>query len=755
MREPIGAAGLAGERGEALRRSEELYRGLFESAHDAILIFDPQSHRIIAANPSASAMYGFDDGALVGRSMSELAANVEEGRRKIRETLRSNGRVHFETVHRRSDGTELIVDIRASVIEYDGRPVVLSINRDVTERRRADERLRESEARLTEAQRIANMATFVFDCDKRIAVSSDEHFIRMFGRGDVSDGITYEHFLSLLDAEARTRVEDANRRLLRDGTAEWQMTVPTASGTERHVRCVARADRSAKTGRIVRTIAIVQDITEQAEAAERLRTSEERFRLIAQAANDVLWDWDLRGDWLWWSSGYTTLFGHARDERGGAAYAVWESLVHPDDYQRVRSGIDRALASGATEWSSEYRFRRADGTYVLVRDSAFIVRGEGGRPVRFVGAVTDITEERRLAEQLERAQRVDSLGRIAASIAHEFNNVLMGIQPHVEVLRRRKDPETVATSIEHIGKSVRRGKRVTDDILQFTRSVAPALADVEVAELIESWRGDVAPAIGEAVDLQIDSTAVRGVYIRADALKLAQVLTNLAVNAKEAMPLGGTLRVDASVVDERVHIAVADDGSGMTAEQLARAFEPLYTTKRGGTGLGLPISFQIVAAHGGQITANSEPGRGTTFDVILPVANIAAAHVPHRESDVGQLRRVLLVEDEVAVAVGLQWLLETEGVSVDMVHTGREAVGRIEANVPDAVILDVGLPDISGTEVFAAIRRRWPDLPVLFSSGHAGAETLGALLDTKHTALLLKPYELPSLCAALQQVIRG
>jgi PAS domain S-box-containing protein len=620
----------AGElQAHAVRPSEELYRTLFESAHDAILILEPADERVLVANPAAMRMYGFDEQELVGRSMLELSTNAEVGRQKADEALRSSERVQFETVQRRRDGTELIVDIRASVVEYDGRAVLLSINRDVTERRLADERLRESE---------------------------------------------------------------------------------------------------------------------------------ERFRLIAEVANDVLWDWDLRGNWIWFSSGFTSEFGHPRDERGGTILEVWESLIHPEDGDRVAASMRDGLESTATEWADEYRFRRADGTYALVRDAAYIVRDATGRAIRFVGAMTDLTEERRLAEQLERAQRVNSLGRVAASIAHEFNNVLMGIQPHIEVMKRRNDPATVATAIEHIGKSVRRGKQVTDDILQFTRAVKPTLTDVNIGELLERWRVDVAPLLGAGIALELDTGAVRNVLIKGDPIKLAQVMTNLAVNAREAMPSGGRLRIAPRLVtetDQRVLIEVSDNGCGMLPEQLARAFDPLYTTRKGSAGLGLPLSLQIIAAHGGELAAESTPGAGTTFRINLPVLKKAAPIVANHEEHHPELRRVLLVEDEIAVATGLQWLLETEGISVDMVHTGGEAIGQIERRKPDVVILDVGLPDIDGTQVFAAIRKRWPDLPVLFSSGHAGAEALEGLLDTTRTRFLLKPYELPSLRAALREVLES
>jgi PAS domain S-box-containing protein len=754
--EMIHATRVSEERGEALRRSEQLYRGLFESAHDAILIVDPNDAAILAANPAASKLYGFDGDTILGVRMTDVARDAAACRRTIALTMRNGARTHFETMHRRHDGTELIVEISASVVEYDGRMVLLSINRDVTERHRAAEQIRESEMRLNEAQRIANMACFTFDPATRAFISSGDHFARIFG-SEPGAPIPYEDLLAALDDSARGATREANHRLVTEGAAEWKMEVTLANGSMRTIYCVARADRDPDgSGRIVRTIGVVQDISQHEAAAERLRASEERFRLIAQAASEVLWDWNLSESWAWFSAGLTTAFGHARDEREGISIDDWAGFIHPDDRLRVTTGMYAALESGKEEWSDEYRFRRADGSWALVHDRGFIVRDDDRRPTRFVGTMIDVTEERKLAEQLQRSQRVDSLGRVATSIAHEFNNVLMGIQPNIEVLGRRKDPAIVKKALELIANSVHRGKRVTDDILQFTRPVSPALTHVAITEMIESWRREMAPVLPASVRLHVDAAGTGNAQINADCSKLAQVLTNLAVNAADAMPDGGNLTVAAHLTAEgsEVRIDVTDDGVGMSPEEMARVFEPLYTTKRRGTGLGLPISFQIVAAHHGQLLVESERGKGSTFTIVLPVSKPAVT-VPASspEPALERPRRVLLVEDELSVAIGLQWLLEEEGIIVEMVHLGGEAVGCIERNRPDVVILDVGLPDVDGTDVFNEIRRRWPNLPVLFSSGHAGAAALEKLLTAKHTHLLLKPYALAALQTALQGVI--
>jgi signal transduction histidine kinase/CheY-like chemotaxis protein len=366
-------------------------------------------------------------------------------------------------------------------------------------------------------------------------------------------------------------------------------------------------------------------------------------------------------------------------------------------------------------------------------------------------------------DSLEQARRVNSLGRIAASMAHEFNNVLMGIQPNLEVIRRRVSAD-LDVPLEHVLRSVRRGKRVTEEILRFTRPSRPSLESVAVEPLVTSWRREIEPLLGATIELKIGVLSP-DLHIQADPLQIAQVLTNVAVNARDAMQeRGGTFEIeieqatnlgsfDLGLVkspDRYVHFRLRDHGVGMVQEHLDQVFEPLFTTKKGGTGLGLAASYQVVMLHGGLMFAESEPGLGSTFHILLPSATsivkddavIAAQGAPGP-------RRVLIVEDEPAVAFGIQSLLEIDGIPATIVSTGAEAMPAIEKDSPDLVILDIGLPDIDGVEVYAGIAARWPVLPILFSSGHADAGKLGEYTRKPNVGLLLKPYDF----AALRQEV--
>lgn len=509
------------------------------------------------------------------------------------------------------------------------------------------------------------------------------------------------------------------------------------------------------------------DAAKKKEADRLLRESEERFRLLAQATNDAVWDLDVESGFVWRGNHYETLFGYKPGDIEPTENA-WLERVHPDDRKYVDETYTTAINDGDLSWAAEYRFRRADGTYALILDRCNIVRDAEKKPTRVLGAMMDVTERKQMAEQLAQARRVSSLGRIAASIAHEFNNVLMGMEPNLEIIRRSSTPE-IAKPVNHVLTSVFRGKRITEEILRFTRHVEPQLQNVAVDSLIEGWAAELAPQLGPEIALSIDIES-RDARISADPYQIAQVLTNLALNARDAMPSGGMCTISVSrppsfstfefgVVrspEQFVHIQVKDTGAGISQENLAHLFEPLFTTKKHGTGLGLAISYQIVDQHGGMIFAESEAGRGTTFHILLPAIFAAAecAAIPALAPvAMLSLRRVLVVEDEQAVAEGLHDLFALEAVRVEVVGTGAEAIPAIERFNPDAIVLDIGLPDIDGSELYAKIAARWPCLPVVFSSGHADAAKLEHFLARPMVRLLVKPYSFETLHRAVADLV--
>jgi len=492
---------------------------------------------------------------------------------------------------------------------------------------------------------------------------------------------------------------------------------------------------------------VSMDVTERVAHEEALRRSEERFRNLADASPVMIWTTTSKGEADFHNKRVTEFSGDP-DLIG----EKWMSIVHPDDVARVTEIMAGAHQRG--EWTPfEMRVRRYDGEYRELFCSAS-AREQDGAFDGFVGMCVDLTEPRRMERRLQENKRLAGLGRLAATIAHEINNVLMAIQPFAEVIRRTRSQEVLERASDRIGSAVKRGGRITHQILRYAHASEPAIRPIDVAVFFDAEADSLKALLGNRVDLRVHVGA--NLRVLADPHHLQQIFANFATNAADAMNGSGTLTIHARSekqwpgLDARpdgfVHFIAEDSGPGVPADLATRVFEPLFTTKPYGTGLGLAIVHDVVRRHGGAVCVD-----GSSFHVVLPATQAetqVGSNAPARTWP-ESVRRVVLIEDEEAVADALTMTLELEGVEVVGARTGSEAKGVVEAFEPDLVILDIGLPDISGTEVFAELRHLHPRLPILFATGHAGdlEGQLGTL--TGPVGSLLKPFSLASLTAAV------
>jgi PAS domain S-box-containing protein len=512
-------------------------------------------------------------------------------------------------------------------------------------------------------------------------------------------------------------------------------------------------------GRTAAIYGFARDVTETRRTERERQRVTRSLQLLLESTVEGIVTVDLAGRCTMSNRAAAEMLGRAQEDMPGATL---QTLLNGDERAAIgqivavaRSGEVRSMTSGT--------FWRSDGSPFPVEYSAAPIIDAGVR-IGVVISFSDITERRKLETKLEQADRLSSLGRLAATIAHEFNNVLMGISPFVEVIRRGRNVET---SLDHIGRAVKRGKRITQDILRFTQPAQPMRTAIEVGPWIENVTLEARSLMPNGCS--IHSRVQSGLRIDGDPSQLQQIFTNLILNARDAMPDGGTFSIDvrhepanaklpfAVERPERfAHVIVRDTGSGMSDETQRHIFEPLFTTKQNGTGLGLPVTHQVVQRHGGDIFVESTLGIGTTFHIFLPLASESAVRPPEPSAELTALsgaHRVLLVEDDSTVAMGLVTLLELQGLHVDVARTGEEALLRVESVDPDVVVLDVGLPDMDGTQVFTLLSQRHPDLPIVFSTGHADRAKLDAYLERPHVSCLLKPYESSSLLTAIRDVM--
>ena len=507
-------------------------------------------------------------------------------------------------------------------------------------------------------------------------------------------------------------------------------------------------------------------------AAERAsRETEERLSMLLRATNDAVWDLDLVSRTLLVNGELLALIGH---DPAGAPLTLdtWLERIHEDDRGRVRGGLETVLRSGTTFWTDEYRLRRSDGSFARVADRALIMRNERGRAIRVVGALMDMTETQRLQEQLVQAQKMEAIGRLAGGVAHDFNNLLTGILVSSHLL---EDPHTLTKDqlleVTEIRKAAERASALTRQLLAFSRKQVMALTRLDLNETVRGVCAMLERTLGADIQLKLALADPPGT-VRADAGQVEQILLNLAVNARDAMPAGGTLTLATARVDiaadtaaditpgPYVALRVIDSGAGMDAATIGRIFEPFFTTKEvgRGTGLGLSTVYGIVRQHGGHIDVQSQPGRGTTFTIHLPRVD-GRAEAPARgeppTTKRGGPERILLVEDDPGVQATIHRMLTRLGYQVLAATTAEDAWAAIQKHGRgiELIVSDVQLAEGNGPALVARIRDAGFDTPVVFLSGYAEEAVLpdGRLPD--RSSFLAKPFTPATLAQRIRQAL--
>ena len=503
---------------------------------------------------------------------------------------------------------------------------------------------------------------------------------------------------------------------------------------------------------------LARDVTFGEESLAAFRHSEEHFRSIIENASDLIAIVALDGTLSYQNPSIERVLGMTAESVIGKPYL---NLVHPDDTQKTTQFLARQMEQPTVNGILELRLRHQNGSWRSFELGAHNLTS-AGTVTGVVITERDTTDRKLLEAQLAQANRLSSLGRLAATVAHEFNNVLMGIQPFTELMQRpNASPAVISKGAWHIANSIQRGKRITLDILRFTQPAQPMTAQVDVGEWWEKFAPEAEKVLGNIVDL-VSKIEPRGLCVVADKGQLSQVMANLVANARDAMPGGGTLMVEATqpaadsvfsfgvvVNPERfIQISVSDTGRGISPHVLEQVFEPLFTTKKsGGTGLGLAVAHQVMTQHGGFIFAESQAGHGAAFHLFLP-AGVAPCDEPcavpaESHNPVG--RTLLMIEDEQPIVDGISALLSCEGMNVVAVGTGKEALSAVEQYHPDVVLLDFGLPDMDGSDVYALLRNDHPLLPVIFATGHGDRQALHDGMSDARTRFLQKPFEISEL----------
>jgi len=751
------------------------YRNLLEQAGEGVVA--ESEGAIVFANPAAMKIFLWNrDDEWAGKSFLDLAApeSREELAALLGGSAASGPPERHEVVGLKADGSRFEMEVTPARMTFQGKAATQAILRDITDRRRAEQALRESEERYRLLFENNPQPMWVFDRETLA-------FLAVNGAACQHYGYTREEFLAMTIRDIRPSedipallrsVASESNELHRAGVWRHRKKDGTEIAVEISSHPLRFAGRSAQ-------LILATDVTERIRAEEALRQSEQKYRDIFDFATVGIYQSRRDGSLITANAPLADILGYDSPE-DLLRHNLDEIYADPAERRELITRFEPSKKAHR----QEVRWKRQDGTPIWLELDARAVRNADGTTRYFEGFVHDISErkkseeeKRRLQEQLVQAQKMEAVGQLAGGIAHDFNNLLTAITGYSELLLGELPPEDLRRShADEIRKAGERAASLTQQLLAFSRRqvLEPKVLDVNI--VVADIERMLRRLIGEHIELKTPK-APNLWKVKADPGQIEQAILNLVLNARDAMPNGGTLAIATSnaQLDEsftRSHVptqpgpyvcvAVSDTGVGISDDVKARLFEPFFTTKeRGkGTGLGLSTTYGIIKQSGGYLWCDSEVGRGTTFRVLLPRVDEPVTQAEQRKPlppiHPGD-ETLLLVEDEPEVRSLVQRILKTQGYTVvtaanpdEALAVAREFKGPIQLMVTDVV-----MPGMSGLQLAERLAPTRPDMRVLFMSGYTN-DAIGhqGVLDPG-TAFLQKPFTPNALARKVREVLEA
>ncbi|MEJ2421090.1 MAG: PAS domain S-box protein [Acidobacteriota bacterium] len=743
---------------EALRESEKRYRQMFEENAAVKLLVDFESGRIVDANGAACRFYGYDREALLSKTIYDINTQSREDiSAEMRRALEKKS-PFFYFRHRLVSGEERDVQVFSGPLTISGRSYLHSIVHDVTDRKKAEEALRMTQFSLDHA---ADPAFWV-DRDGRILYANhaasrtlgySEEELTSLTIHDLDAGRDSGHwptFWENIKKRGSLTFETMHRR--KDGTsfpAEVSVNYLNFDGREFN-------------------FSFVRDISERKEAERALAGSEERFRLLIERAPVGIWI--VRGQEIQYANpAALRMFGYEslNDIQGSSVL----DRVAPRYRDEIAKRLIRREAGLPMAAGTEIMGLRKDGGEFPVHAEVANTEIDGAPAV--IGFFMDLSALREVEEQLRQAQKMEAIGQLAGGIAHDFNNLLMAIQGPVELMQGRlKDDDPLQPELELVRGAAERASGLTRQLLAFARRQVLKPAVLDLNEVLREMVPMLQRLLPENVRLGfIPTKPLKPVSL--DRTQFEQVLVNLCINARDAMPEGGRIVLETAeaFVDETFGesypwakageyalFSVTDDGAGMDEETLSKIFEPFFSTKgpSGGTGLGLSTVYGIVKQHGGMVAAYSEPGLGTMFKLYFPVsAESSPSKGLNGQSEIrGGNEHLLVVEDEAAVREVVVEALQSLGYDVEHAKDGESALRRVRNGTGfDLVVTDMVMPGLGGLQLAEEIRKLAPSTRFLFTSGYSESTLDNDFRQGAGRHFLGKPYSIKTLARVVRAVL--
>jgi PAS domain S-box-containing protein len=754
VREVLGVAMDITERRSA-QETLELSRFALDNAGDAIFLM-ARDGRFRYVNEAACTTLGYSSGELLSLSVFDIDPDFPKERWPSHwSDLQEGERLTFETRHRRKDGKIIPVEVTTRLFHWGGTEYNLGFARDISERKKAEETLRESERRLkTIAQ-----ATFegIGITESGTVIDINARMANMLGYE--RDELLGRNVMELVAPESREYVEGMMREEFPDS---YEHQALRKDGSV--ITVEVRGKQSVYKGKNVRITAI-RDITERKKHENALIESEARFRELADLLPQPVCEVNMKGELTYANLKGLETFGYTGDDlRRGIHF---REVFTPEERGRAAADFGKVLRGEELD-DREYLMARRDGsTFPAILYTAPIVRGNEAVGAR--GVLTDITDLRRLESQLLHAQKMEAIGTLTAGVAHEFNNIMTSILGFGEFLQDALGEESaVKKYADMIVHSAERAAKLTTGMLAYTRKQITVFETVDLNSMLESIEDFLADLVGENITVQMRK-AEGELPVRGDKSQLEQVILNLTTNAIDAMPEGGTLTIESGrreiAPSSRNHrasvrpgtyafVSVTDTGAGMDGGTREKIFEPFFTTKDvgKGTGLGLSVVYGIVERHEGTVHVASEPGRGTSFEVTIPLGRAAAAEEGEEGlPPAGGRETVLVAEDDESVRTLIRLTLESAGYRVIEAADGEEAVSRFacQQDQIDFLLFDVAMPKKDGLTAVREIKNLKSGIQAAFLTGNVAVPGL----EEEGYACIFKPISPKDLLKTIRKVM--
>ncbi len=768
---------------ESLRQSEENFRRLFESINDAVFVHlleeDGSQGRFIEVNEVACQRLGYSRQEILQLSPTDIG--TAEGKTvatEIGNKLLDEGNLLFETIHVAKDGRRIPVENHLRLFDHHGQWAVLSISRDISERKRAEVALSKSEARYRKL--VENANSIILRMDTQGTINFFNEFAQNFF-GFPKDEILGQKVVGTIVPETETTGRDLSAMILDIGKNPHRFLNNENENTRKNRERVwiAWTNKAIldSEGRISEILCVGNDITERKRVEEALRESEERLRSILDATPSPIAFVDEQDNIIYfWNSSALTLFGHT-----ASTATEWYQIAYPDpDYRREvldrwRPFVEKARLSGQAVNAGEYQVTCRNGSVRICElYPAF-------RADKLIVTFYDITERKRAEEekqrleaQLRQAQKMEAVGTLAGGIAHEFNNILGIILGYAE-LAKDDIPEwnPARFNLDEIKAASLRAKGVVRQLLAFSRKTEenhqPLNLDPVVKEAIKFLRSSI------PTNIEIRQNIAEGCHkVIADPTQIHQIILNLSTNAAHAMEEMGdilefslqNITLDESTRNsnsklqpgKNVLLEVSDKGSGIPAEILDRIFDPYFTTKEvgKGTGMGLAVVHGIVEAHGGCIQVQSDPGRGTMFKIFFPATKEENRSALEIEEDLPTgNERILFIDDEQSIATLGRLVLEGLGYQVQAETNPTKALEVFASNPEqfDLIITDTTMPGITGDQLLKKVLQIRPDMKTILCTGYSERVDEEKAIALGAKAYALKPLDRKQLAITVREIL--